>query len=107
MLVATLDFHLSKYVKSLLFHCNFNSKDIHTNNSLINDGCKAWAHYAFKEPNSGFPHNIIWNNSYVKVNNEIVFVLSYDRILVIKNDILQPTGSFYSLSAMKRHRFLL
>lgn len=67
------DFHLKKYGKSLLFNCNYKIIDIHISNAFIYDVCHAWSLHSFIMPNSNYGEQIIWNNSFIKINNKMVF----------------------------------
>ena len=69
-----LDYYLRDFGKEFFFKCNVNKHDIPTiNNLFVTDICKAWSLLSFKEPTGKFENEIIWNNSHVKVNNNIVF----------------------------------
>lgn len=67
------DFHLKEYCKSFLFHCNFNNRDIVTNNYFPNDVCEDWSTYSYNIPSSNFKKEAIWNNSHVKVDNRVMY----------------------------------
>ena len=53
------DYYLKNYGGSLLFYCNYNTKDV--NNLFINDICSAWSHYDFYILTHSLRNEIIWN----------------------------------------------
>lgn len=54
------DFYLKSNGKSFLFHCNFEAKDIKTDNVFINDVCAAWAQFNFKQPLDPYNNRLQW-----------------------------------------------
>ena len=67
------DFYLQNYGKNFLFHCNYLAKDLIVSNRFISDVCAAWSKYSFRNPVENYENEIIWNNSMIRIDNEIVF----------------------------------
>ena len=92
------DHYLKPYGKDFLFHCNFSYHDVSITNDFINDVCKAWSYYAFKNPRNDFKNQIIWNNSFIKVDKRIVFFKKmYENGIVFVKDLYDEENSLLSI----------
>ena len=97
------DFHLQKYGKKFLFNCNFKGEDIVTENSFLNDVCKAWSTYSYYLPTKSLKKEIIWNNSHIKVNDEIIYYdFMYRKGVVYVGDLLDENDRFLTINCFKR-----
>ena len=95
--------HLKKYGSDYLFKCNFQIKDIIVRNTFINDVCSAWSAYNFRKPDKNFKNEIIWNNSLIKVDNNIIFYsFMYERGVERISDFLDDKNCLLSLSNFKQ-----
>ena len=65
--------YLKPYGYDFIFRCNYCKKDIQTiNNVFIRQVLEAWSDVVFTNPSDNYGSQIIWNNSYIRVNNDIV-----------------------------------
>ena len=88
------DFYLSEVGKSLFFKCNCKVTDLtHIPNVFITNVCHAWSSFNFLPVTNNFTSQIIWNNSYIRVNDKIVY---YSRLfgknVQYVNDFFDDTG---------------
>lgn len=86
------DFELDKYGKDFLFHCNCSSQDIHVSNLFVQQVVQAWCEATYCIPicPDDVKRQLIWNNSFIKINKKIVF----DRYLYDKGSCLYIHNSF-------------
>lgn len=97
------DFYLKSNEKSSLFRCNFEAKDIKTNNAFINDVCAAWAQFNFKQPLDYYNNQILWNNSYIKVNNKLIFYKHlFQKDVTYVKDIFDDDNQIHSYNSFVR-----
>ena len=97
------DFYLQKYGKKFLFSCNFKGDDIVIDNCFLQDVCKAWSTFSYYVPTSNFKKQIIWNNSHIKVNNEIIYYeFMYSKGVVYVDDLLDVNNRFLTVNCFKR-----
>ena len=96
------DFYLSPYGKSFLFNCNFNTSDILVKNSFIKDICTAWSSYAFKTPANNFQQEIIWNNSFIKIDKKVIFYkFMYQKGVMYINDLFDEFNRPFTIEHFK------
>lgn len=102
-IVMILKLFLNAKGKSFLFQCNFDVREIRPNNVFVNEVCSAWAHFVFKEPLGDYGHQIIWNNSRIKVNNKTIFHKHlYDHNVIYINDFLDDNRRILSYNCFVR-----
>ena len=65
------NFYLQSYGQNLLFQCNYKIEDVSIENAFIRDVSHAWSQYSFKIPEN-FGEEIIWNNTSIKIDNQII-----------------------------------
>lgn len=96
------DFHLKTYGKSFLFECNYHKNDIVVNNPFIRDVCSAWSTYTHYKPESNFGDEIIWNNSYIKINKKIILykAMKQKGIMFVK-DLFNTSNRPIPINAFK------
>lgn len=88
---------LREYGGKLLFDCNISKIDINVNNLFIRDVCNAWADSNFRPPVSDYSNQSILNNSYIKIDKNIVFseILNKKNAHYIRN-FFDENGSLLS-----------
>lgn len=65
---------LLNYGRHFLFKCNFAPKDIiEIDNTFIREVCKCWSSFTHTLPVEKFSNEIIFNNSFVKINKKLVY----------------------------------
>ena len=85
-----------------MFKCNFQIKDVIVRNTLIHHVCSAWSSYNFRNPDKNFKNEIIWNNSLIKVDNNIIFYnFMYERGVERVGDFLDDKNCLLSVSNFK------
>ncbi|PIK36905.1 pol-like protein [Apostichopus japonicus] len=67
------DLELYKLGKQFLFQCNCNKRDISIPNNFVSQIIKAWCEISFNNPTDNYGNQFLWNNSYIRINNQIVF----------------------------------
>ena len=69
-----IDHYLKAAGNNFFFNCNFEVNDIPDfGNPFLMDICKAWSKFSYKTTIGNYGEEIIWNNSKIKIDNEIVF----------------------------------
>ena len=72
---SIFNFALRNYGGPFLFHCNFQKQDVETiPNIFVKQVCEAWSSYAYYTPDKSFGDQIIFNNSFVKINSSIFYI---------------------------------
>lgn len=96
------NYYLKKYGGPLLFRCNFNFRDLIVHNQFISNVCQAWSNYTFYTPTDNLLNEIIWNNSYVKINNKIVYYNFMDiKGIRLVRDVLNDDLSLMAFDDFK------
>ena len=94
-------FYLKPYGKSFLFNCNFHTNDIHVSNAFIFDVCNAWSQYNYNVPSRNFTHEIIWNNSNIKIDNKILFLpFFFKKNIILISDLLDDQHNFLNYNQL-------
>lgn len=77
------DLYLKPFGNSFIFQCNYHSKDVQAiNNVFIRQVLEAWSETVFTTPVENFGSQIIWNNFFVRIDNNIVM---YKNLFGAKN----------------------
>ena len=79
---------LKPYGCELFFRCNCNKRDIRLPKlNFISQVIEAWCEVSYTSPLENFGHQVIWNNSHIKVNGNVVFYecLYKKGILMVKD----------------------
>lgn len=72
------DYYLSPYGKTLLFECNFRQSDIISiSYCFIQQICNAWSLLHFNDTVENYETQILWNNSFIKIDG----CVTYDKRL--------------------------
>ena len=98
------DIDLAKYGKDLLFHCNCTFRDIQIHNLFVKQVVRAWCDstYHVIETPEAIKHQLIWNNSYIKVNEKIVFdKLLFDKGILYVYDLFELDGEPLTFARFK------
>ena len=81
---------LRNYGGDFLFTCNFKRGDVFLSNNFIRDVCDAWASFSFSTPQNDFASQVVLNNSFIKINNQVAY---FD---VLKQNKVYKVGDFFT-----------
>lgn len=98
------DFYLKPFGKQFIFQCNFAKNDVKSiNNSFIREIVETWRAIVFTKPNDNFGSQIIWNNSHVRINGNIVMYKQlFENNVIYVRDLFNQNNSLLSLDQFKR-----
>jgi len=90
---------------NLIWYCNINPRDkclASIDNSFIHEIVKSWFNVVFEPASSNFQYQILWNNSAVRIGNNIVFKKEwYDKGVKYFKDLLSENGEIMSFNVFK------
>lgn len=96
------NYHLKPYNSNLIWHCNLNPADkkiLSIKNPFIRDVVHAWCNLVF-ETNPNNPQNqILWNNSFIRIDKDIVCMHNwYNQGVKYVKDLLNDNGDFLTFN---------
>ena len=96
------DYYLDDFGKSLLFRCNYKNTDVVVNNVFLMNVCQAWSSCTYSTLPTNIKDQIIWNNSCIKIDDNIVFYKSwYDKGIVCIKDFYDNNNQALSFTCFK------
>ena len=99
---------LAAFGGNLIWYCNLNPSDNslkNIKNKFIYEVITAWFHVVYTNHDQNYHHEILWNNSRVRIANRVLFWKNwYDKGLKCFKDMLSFNGDILNLTQFK-HKF--